>query len=653
MVILKQSSTISGTIFDESGQPLPNIAVRAIDPDPDPAAPVAAITPKDVMSDGYGNYAIANLAAGRYVLCVPWSEGTMKAFIEGRYSGSDYAVGCRKGSGRVAFTLTPGSKLQGINIIVASEPGASATLTSDSMLSRRPLPAANDNQLGSIEGRTLTADNQPLGSVTVTLTSMSPGPVFRYSAISDSTGYFVLRQITSGSYSMNASRPGYAPWASFDSFKVKSGEHLTETSVVLRKGAGVSGRVFDADGDPLRDVQLELFGPPHAGSIHATSFAGVYSNEDGEFSFSNLPAGQYLLGAIPNPSGSDLRMMPSRPARRSQRRESYIPTYYPSEKETITAVPIQVVEGQNTTGIDLHMIKTRVFVVNGKITSDIPNVPLEQTDIQASPLGSVANGTATRARAKDDGSFILPDLVAGQYAVMANAGIGTAYAVERMTVTDREDNFVQLRLLLPVHLNGVVRIDKQQGAIGSGIRIDFRRQEGGSPLVSATTNGEFVSPPLEPGNYRVSVSGVPADMYTKSIFAGRLDVLDSGIAITGAPVAPLEVVLGEAVGRVGGHVRKGEQALSAPSVVTIAPTRPQLTRPWMYRRVTVNENGDFSIQNIPPGDYRLYAWDAMDDDRYCDPDFLLQMAEQSTPVSITERDSPFVTLIEIKNRPSR
>ena len=57
-----------------------------------------------------------------------------------------------------------------------------------------------------------------------------------------------------------------------------------------------------------------------------------------------------------------------------------------------------------------------------------------------------------------------------------------------------------------------------------------------------------------------------------------------------------------------------------------------------------DNQGRFNLESIPPGDYKLFAWQAMERSSYLDPEFLQQFEELGKAVSLKEGASMSVHL---------
>jgi hypothetical protein len=56
----------------------------------------------------------------------------------------------------------------------------------------------------------------------------------------------------------------------------------------------------------------------------------------------------------------------------------------------------------------------------------------------------------------------------------------------------------------------------------------------------------------------------------------------------------------------------------------------------LFKTATTNQNGRFTFANLPPGDYKLYAWEAVELYRWFDPEFLKAFDQFAVPVRVGE-----------------
>jgi hypothetical protein len=174
-------------------------------------------------------------------------------------------------------------------------------------------------------------------------------------------------------------------------------------------------------------------------------------------------------------------------------------------------------------------------------------------------------------------------------------------------------------------LNGLMVSD-----IGSRIRAD---------------DGSFAIADIAPGAYEVRLSGIPGDRWVKSIRLGSQEVTDRRIEVTGATGAmPLQITLSRSVGLIEGIVERDPGKPVASSTVTVFGDA-------LGKGVTiltgVPEDGRFTLPRLPPGTYRLYAWEDLEEAQRYDPVLLKAYESMSARVTVEENGTVRVTLREI------
>ena len=63
-----------------------------------------------------------------------------------------------------------------------------------------------------------------------------------------------------------------------------------------------------------------------------------------------------------------------------------------------------------------------------------------------------------------------------------------------------------------------------------------------------------------------------------------------------------------------------------------------------------DQYGRFVLQPVPPGDYRLFAWDGLEPYGFYDRDFVRRYEAGGTPVRITENSTHQVQLTVLRRR---
>ena len=110
----------------------------------------------------------------------------------------------------------------------------------------------------------------------------------------------------------------------------------------------------------------------------------------------------------------------------------------------------------------------------------------------------------------------------------------------------------------------------------------------------------------------------------------------------------LDVVLTTGTGSVNGTAlgRAGDPAASV--TVVLVPTTAR-KRTALYQAVVTGSDGKFGFQEVPPGDYKLFAWDDVETGAWQDPDFIRNYESKGLLVHVAEKGKEDVQLTVIYN----
>jgi len=146
-------------------------------------------------------------------------------------------------------------------------------------------------------------------------------------ALSDEDGRYEVQNLPTGGFQVIAAKTGYVslaygaqrPGAIGKPVDVARGEVVSDIDFNLTRGGVLSGRLTDALGEPLSEVQVAAWRATGGICRHQVAMAPGDSTDDtGRFRISGLPAGEYCIAA----SGSGV-------FGGIDATHSYVRTYYP------------------------------------------------------------------------------------------------------------------------------------------------------------------------------------------------------------------------------------------------------------------------------------------------------------------------------------
>jgi len=148
-------------------------------------------------------------------------------------------------------------------------------------------------------------------------------------------------------------------------------------------------------------------------------------------------------------------------------------------------------------------------------------------------------------------------------------------------------------------------------------------------------DGSFTMDNIGPGDYRISVAGMPPDYYIKEARLGANDILQNGFSITVPESDRFEVLLSPNGGQIEGDAvdEHGDPMRGIQPV--LVPDRDRGRRD-LFKTATTDQNGHFTMKGIPPGVYKVLAWEDLDPFAYLDPEVIRTYEPQAKTVTISE-----------------
>jgi hypothetical protein len=344
------------------------------------------------------------------------------------------------------------------------------------------------------------------------------------------------------------------------------------------------------------------------------------TSDIGEFRIPGLEPGRYLVAT--NQSNRSLNMMqtpgnaplPDAPDMR------YAATYYPSTMEETTAVPVDVAPGVESRGIDIRMIKTRVYRVRGRVAVAEGGRP---------PMVMLMSKDGTRqvpsmgpARPPDF-RFEIVGVAPGSYFVFTQGGGGErgqqSIAFQPVEVQNRHVDGLVLAPAPGADVTGTVKMEDTNDPVDlSRVNVMLRPVNNapvGGPPRGRVAEGAFVLKGVAPLRYAVNVNGIPEGTFVKSIRYGGRDVPEDGVDFTGGA---LEITLSATAGSVtAAALDKDGKPMPAAMVALYANGAA-------VRGYTTDETGVATFNGLKPGDYTVIAWEDIPPGAYLDPEYVKQ-----------------------------
>jgi 5-hydroxyisourate hydrolase-like protein (transthyretin family) len=474
------------------------------------------------------------------------------------------------------------------------------------------------------------------------------------SAVSDAQGNFQFTDLLPGRYTLSADKTGFvrqqygaragqlSPSAPLIG---EPGQQIKELTFPLTPQAVISGHVLNEGGGPLSQVSVQIF--RQTGYFrNPTNMTSTATNDLGQFLIGNLAAGKYIIRAdTRNINGT---VLPAPGAARLV----YLPTFYPSATDLRSAVCVAVTAGQQVSGIEIWLQKGQVFRVRGKIRG-APSDSV-RTQVALAPQ-TPAGGFFDRSQmarggnvVRNDGSFEFPSVQPGPYVltVTSFAAGGQMRLSARVPVTvsnaDVDDLLVESGAVPLAAISGKISVEGDDHAKLSGNVLlqttDIGQFFPVTPPARIQDDGSFQSERIFPGKYFINVTPLPPGSYLKQVRAGTAEIIESGLDLSESSPPQLQILIGSNPASIEGTVRRDDKPWPS-AFITLLPDslRPESFRHFA-RTAIADQNGLFKLNGIPPGEYRVYAWEEAVSVPEIDPDELKPYDSFAVKIKLAEGD---------------
>jgi hypothetical protein len=239
------------------------------------------------------------------------------------------------------------------------------------------------------------------------------------------------------------------------------------------------------------------------------------------------------------------------------------------------------------------------------------------------------------------GSFVLRGVPPGTYVLYGYSMSEGKRFTARMPLEVASSNIegVELTLQPPLEIQGRVIIEANGDLKGSVMNLQLQPRTTGSFSGGFAQVQDDLSFKMNAGldSYDLRIYQTPENFYLKAIRIGREDVTDTGIDLTqGIAPEDLTVVLNPNGGVIEGSVQNAKEEPAMGATVTLIPDAAHRSLSWMHKTANTDQNGRFVIQGVRPGEYKIYAWEEVEQDAYQDPDFMKLHESAGETVSVKE-----------------
>jgi protocatechuate 3,4-dioxygenase beta subunit len=464
-------------------------------------------------------------------------------------------------------------------------------------------------QTGLVEGRVVsTASNQGVPKARVVLRSKSEV----YLSTTDGSGAFRLVGVEPGTYTASADRTGWVEERPAG-FQVLPAQRVADVVLRLTPTGVIAGRVLDADGDPVSNVRVQAVQLTYARGRRSLFPAVMTSTNDrGEYRLFGLRPGTYFVRAV---SGT----------------LTEISAYYPSGTSFARATELELPPGGEFGPLDLRIAPEVGYGLTVRLSQPMSPEERSRFSLRLLRLGPDSNTSFAWAGDTKNEVFRAMRLAPGRYAATAQkpdpqtAG-GQVYWQQIFEVVDRDVE------LTPVFRPAFDVPGTIEGAPVKVSRLELVPEEPGLQTGSPVTpaGGTFTFRYVLADSYTLRVT-LPDGGYLKGVYADARRLESQRIDFERVS-GRLRIVLGTDGAEFSGLAVDAEGRPVPHASIALAPVLADW--PDLVRTAIADENGNFRLENIAPGNYRLFAWRTAPSGGPECPEFRASFEAKAFPLSI-------------------
>jgi hypothetical protein len=442
----------------------------------------------------------------------------------------------------------------------------------------------------------------------------------------DATGAFTFHPEKLGFYSVGVKKDGYSKprrGEGVDSKDITLTEARPsgEVHLALSRPGQLSGTVVDATtGLPIPKFSLMVAAVQTLSGFRSAMGPIVTTNVEGEFTASNLTAGEFVVITVPQSERKTLVRTKFAEGDLKSIKEDYEQSYWPGGHGLDTALPVVITSGVSVNigkvqarkiqyfSVHVHIpagscgagdtmvVFTQAYRVVAPFADDVPCS--SELLVSGIPPGSdrlvlTTNKRTAATRETASVPFVIKDENLELTAPMER-GVSidaTFVAADRARAPD----FTRLGLTLyPIDALPMVDIISVRKADAAG-RIKYV----GVPRVSQ----------------KILIAGLEAGYYVKEIRYNGIAIADMVLPLENESMGRnLTIVIDDKPAAIIGTVMEGNKPVSEPYVIAAKWPLPDGNSPYQPARASGDANGSFRFLGLAPGEYRVLALRSQEED---------------------------------------
>jgi hypothetical protein len=539
--------------------------------------------------------------------------------------------------------------------------GAAATAAAQAAAPARDSRAAlSPAGTATVRGRVVAAgsgDLVPIRDARVSISAIT-GPI--EPVFTDSGGRFEFSGLPAGRYTLTAEKTGFVrtrygskndldPPSLVD---VSDGAAVNSIEIRLPKGAAILGRIVDELGDPVIGAAVSVGYQVTIGSdmrLVGVSRPGSETDDRGEYRVGGLAAGRYYVSVAGTSEGSPVPGAPPE----SVRTTAWSRTFYFAAPGLSTATPIMLGAGEERPGIDLVLTSARSATLTLSLAdaTGAPATGLINLFLPGDAPGSILTNRGVPL--SPGNPKMTPTLEPGEWVAVA---LSSARALAHVRVSSGEEASLQMTLGPGARIAGRVVFEGSSAPPTlTSVRLGVR---GAGADTAIPAPGLSNGPAAVNADGTFEITGVigtielqpasPLRGWTlRSVRYGDRDLLDDPLTLSGGEdVSGVQVVFTDQIAELSGTTLDAQGRPFPGCAAAMFPADDRVrSATRRMRLVRTDQNGRFSVADLPSGSYLVAATPDVDAAIWRTLDSLGRLQTIAVPVTLTGREKQTLSLV--------
>ena len=449
-----------------------------------------------------------------------------------------------------------------------------------------------------------------------------------YQVKTDQEGHYRISNVLAGSYEVSPNAPGFVVSMRSGSAAiiVAEGETIDDVNFSLTKGAVITGRITNSEGQPLVEQGVALLPVDNNNQSFRNQNMGFgqpnMTDDRGIYRIFGLPQGKYKVSV----GQSADSLSPG-----SSRRGSIRQTFYPGVNDFSKAAIVEVSEGGEAKNIDITVDandNSQRFAVTGRIVDGVSGEPVSNLNLglQRTAVDHSESVSGGFLSSDNQGQFKIEGLSPGKYGIFIESAPNSDLRADPVAfeIIDANVDGIVIKTVRGASVSGQIFLESDDKSIRSklnqlalGANVTVNTQ---SPVnsygksVRIKQDLSFQIGGLQEGlvNFSVFLLGVGPSGFAISRIERDGLVQNSGVEVKdGEQVTGLKIFLNVNTGTIRGVVKTehGELPPTARISVWLTNSGAEAGRmqPQPMQPATVDSRGHFIVEGVAAGTYDVNA----------------------------------------------